>query len=443
MGALCKSPEKLGDFSVNQLRKSHLFLRIVCGLAIDRFLTSVSSSMRLFLLCLACWSCGAVASARSFMVMIYNVENLTGVEGRTNAEEYRPTQYTHAHLLTKMNNITKVVQQFEDGQGPDIILFQELERVFDSANYVFDFEGMLKEFSDTRIEDMLGAEYTRDVAKIPVEGLLLKTFYDRGLKGYRVASADDAVLPDARRYITHLNVVFTRFPIGAVRTYPLSGAPAMMEVQVEVEGYALYLFNLEWPPNAMSAKAEKLRVQAATILRDRLDEIYSVNPNADVIVGGDFNCYFDQKPRFQWKRTALHDVLRVRSDEMLLRSDPGCLYNLWNELPPTQRASERYHDAWATFMQMIVSRGLYDYRGIQYVDNSFSVGSFDGLNADLEGHPIPWSFTGIGQGFSEHFPIVAHFRTVRNNRSDQFIQLAPRIQETEVDPVEPLTTHNR
>ena len=361
--------------------------------------------------------------AKSFTVLVYNVENLTGADGRTKSNDYRPARYSRSHLLTKMNNIARVLQQFEEGRGPDIILFQEFERDFRNENYTYDHEGMLRRYANQTIEEMLGNPHNLEIAQMPVEALLLKTLSDRGLRGYRVAASDDAILGDNRRYITHLNVVFTRFPIGAVRTYPLPSAPAIMEVQVEIEGYPLYLFNNHWKDDAHDKGAEALRMAGARTLRARLDEIMSVNPNADILVAGDFNCFFDQKLRFRWARTALQDVLKVRGDELLLRNSPTYLYNLWYELPPSRRGSELLGDSWSTFMQMILSRGLYDFRGVQYVDNSFGVAAFDDLNATPEGEPIPWSFRGRGSGFSKHFPLYARFVTVRNNRPDQYIRL--------------------
>lgn len=362
--------------------------------------------------------------------MVYNLDNMTGVDGHTTSPEYLPVRYTRAHLLTKMNNVAKVMQQFDEGRGPDVILFQEFERDFKSSQYVYDYEGMLRRYEGTRVEDMLGNPYSEDIAKIPIEGWLLKIFHDRGLRGYRVASADDAVLPDARRAVTHLNAVFTRFPIGAIRTYPIPGAPAICEVQIEVEGYPLYLFNNDWKENPGDRRAEDMRCSAAAILRKRLNEIFSVNPNADVIIAGDFNCFYDEKIRYQWREAALHDVLRVRGDELLLRSGTADLYNLWFEVPPGVRGSEVYADEWATFMQMMVSRGLYDFRGIQYVDNSFGVAAFEGLNVTSDGLPFAWNFQGAGHGFSSHFPLYARFTTVRNNRMDMFLKLTPNYGHT-------------
>jgi len=75
---------------------------------------------------------------------------------------------------------------------------------------------------------------------------------------------------------------------------------------------------------------------------------------------------------------------------------------------------------------MLVSRGLYDFRGVQYVDGSFGVGEFDGLNADDRGEPIGWDYSGPnGSGGSLHFPIYAKFITVRKNRPDIYLNLNP------------------
>jgi hypothetical protein len=63
-------------------------------------------------------------------------------------------------------------------------------------------------------------------------------------------------------------------------------------------------------------------------------------------------------------------------------------------------------------------------RGVQYVDNSFGVGKFPGLNADASGRPVRWSATGpAGAGFSDHFPIYARFVTVADNQPGKFMPL--------------------
>lgn len=363
--------------------------------------------------------------AVEFTVLVYNVENLTAADGRSLSEDYGPKRYSTSHLLTKMNNIAKVVAQFNDGKGPDIILFQEIERDFQRDQYLFDHAGMLKHFEDMTIEQMLGHYNAREIAMIPVEGLLLKTFYDRGLRGYRVAASDDAVQTKERRHIANINIVFSRFPIGAVHSYIVPDMPALLEVQVQIGPHPLYLFNNHWKGDAMGASSEEARVDAAKVLRDRMTEIFSVDPNADLILAGTFNCFYNQGPRFRYDKIALTDVLGSQGDKRALRNHAE-LYNLWYELPSSQRGSEKYHGVWSTFMHILVSRGLYDFRGVQYVDGSFGVGEFPGLNADEYGEPIGWDYSGLcGSGFSTHFPLYAKFVTVRRNRPEVFMNLNP------------------
>jgi len=61
---------------------------------------------------------------------------------------------------------------------------------------------------------------------------------------------------------------------------------------------------------------------------------------------------------------------------------------------------------------------------VQYVDNSFTVARFPGLNADGDGLPLRWTFEGsAGAGFSDHFPIAARFDTVTDGRRDRYLAL--------------------
>ncbi len=356
-------------------------------------------------------------------MLVYNVENLAAADGRTLSDDYRPKLYSRQHLMTKMNNIAKICAQFENGKGPDIILFQEIERDINSDQYTFDHQGMLRHYRGRRIEDMLGRHYNREIARMPVEALLLKTLEDRGMKGYRVIAADDAMAPGPRRAVTHINVVFSRFVVGSVQTYLVDDAPAVLEVQVEVEGKRLYLFNNDWKYGVDDPVAERSRMQSARLVRERLDEIFSVNPHADVIIGGDLNCFYDQKARYRWPRTAINDVLRAQPNEWALRGQTADLFNLWYEIPAGRRGTRVIDGRWVPFMHMIVSRGLYDFSGIQYVDNSFSIGTFSGLNVNSEGRPYRWSFDGAGRGFSVNYPVYARFRKLNTNRTDQYIEL--------------------
>jgi hypothetical protein len=196
-------------------------------------------------------------------------------------------------------------------------------------------------------------------------------------------------------------------------------------VLVEVDGAPLYVFANHWKSGASDPVTEEARVANARTLRTRVDEILRADPNADLILGGDFNSQYNHKQRNpRMKVTGLNDVLGSQGNELAVRGKQRDLYNLWYELPPAERGSDTYRGEWGTLMHLIVSRGLYDYRGVQYVDNSFAVAKFPGLNVDATGVPVRWSGDGqTGSGFSDHFPISARFTTVKDGRTDRWIAL--------------------
>jgi hypothetical protein len=65
-------------------------------------------------------------------------------------------------------------------------------------------------------------------------------------------------------------------------------------------------------------------------------------------------------------------------------------------------------------MQLLLSRGLYDFRGVQYVDNSFGVAILENVNAQAGSQvPLRWTFDEpAGSGVSDHLPLSARFRIV-------------------------------
>jgi len=363
--------------------------------------------------------------ARPFIVLVYNVENLFDADAQALFRDYQPPNYTRHHVLTKLEAITHVVSHFEDGCGPDIILFQEIEVDQTNGDPVPDYDAILRRYAHTTIREMLGKGFDAAVADLPAEALLLKAMADSGMTGYTVVRGENTQLEPSRS-LAQKNVTFTRFPVRRAVSHPTLNARAILEVEVEVDGARLYLFNNHWKSGAGSLAEEQVRIANARTLRARLDEILAEDPSADIIVAGDFNSQYDQKPRYpQMKTTALNDVLGSQGDELAIRYRwPRALYNLWLELPPEERASDAYRGEWGTLMQMLLTRGLYDYRGVQYVDNSFGVARIPGANVSDNGLPKRWSFEGPrGSGYSDHFPIYAKFITVEDGAPERSIWL--------------------
>lgn len=372
----------------------------------------------LLLLPLTLWS-------RPFIVLVYNVENLFDADAKAMFEEYQPARYSRQHVLTKLLNVTKVVRQFENGRGPDIMLFQELEVDLTPSATPPDINAMLQRYAGMKIDEMLGARFSPEIADLPAEALLAKAMADHGLTGYNVVAAKNVRGPGSSRALAQKCVIFTRFPVIEAISHPTLDARAILEVQLDVDGAKLYVFDNHWKSGAGDPATENIRAANARTLRTRLDEILSEDPHADIIIGGDFNSQYNQKVRYpKMKETGLNDVLGSQGNELAIRGQQRDLYNLWFELAAGERGSDTYQGEWGTLMQLIITRGLYDFQGVQYVDNSFGIAMVRGLNMDDKGLPVRWSFEGPdGSGFSDHFPVYAKFITVSDNRPDRYLPL--------------------
>lgn len=367
----------------------------------------------------------SAARAREFTVAVYNVENLFDADGVAVYDDYQPADYRPGNLLTKVTHVAEALEHIDAGRGPDIILFQEIE-IDQTPATGADYAAVLQRYADVPLARMLTPPLAPELAGLPAEAWLLRALHDRGMTGYTVVTGGDQpgrYADGNRRAIK--NVIFTRFPVEAARRHPVPDARNLLEVLLNVDGHPLYVFDNHWKSGAGDPAMEAIRVRDARVLRARVDEILRADPQADIVIGGDFNSQYNQKQRYRaMKETGLNDVLGAQGNELAIRGRERALYDLWYELPDAGRGSDVYRGEWGTLIQMILSRGLYDYRGVQYVDNSFAVLRLPGLNADALGQPLRWSFAGPrGSGFSDHFPVYARFRTVENNQPDRWLAL--------------------
>lgn len=354
----------------------------------------------------------APLSGREFTVLVYNVENLFDVDGVALFGDYDPqsgSPYGTEHLINKLEAVRRVLVEFNDGAGPEVILFQEFE--LDRTPFgTPEARQFLADNQDRDLRQVLAEE--RSAANLPVELLLLKYLEDHGLRGYHIAQPDTTRM---EQHAPHKNVVFSRFPIESVRQRPKLQARDLLVVTLDVEGHDFVLLNNHWKSGASASETEPIRVQNAHVVRAEVERLLIENPAADVLIGGDLNCYYNHKAVFpELPQTAVNDILGAHGFESRMQDPSGMdLYNLWFELPPAERGSEVYRGYWGTLMQIIATPGLYDRRGIQYIDNSFDRVILPGENVDTRwGRPVAWSNLGGGAGFSDHLPIYARFRVI-------------------------------
>lgn len=355
----------------------------------------------------------APAWPEAFTVVVYNAANLFDVDGVSRFSDFTPDRYGPGHLSSKLRGITEVISSAGDGNGPEIILFQEFEADQTPAGAGFDAEAFLKDTGDWTLEEMLTEPLEDWVRNLPVEAFLLKAFHEAGLEPYAVRVGEYREDPTGRT-IAHTNAVFTRFPVLGARTHHTDGARGIQEVVVDAGGAPLYLFNNHWKSGAGDPELEGIRRGNARVLRERIDAILEIDPLADILVAGDFNSQFDQDLRYpDMETTGINTVLGSQGNESrLLEPGSNDLYNLWYELAPEERGSDIYRNEWGTLMQILVTPGLYERRGVTYVDNSFEVLRLPGRNAVAStGVPVRWQSVGSeGYGYTDHLPLMASFR---------------------------------
>jgi hypothetical protein len=368
--------------------------------------------------------------ARDFMLVAYNVENLFDLDGIANYDEYKPGKYGAAQLSTKVRNAAGLLAKFNGGKGPDVLIVDEVEIDFTPSGSKPDYATLLKRYAGTTVQRMLEGQPPHDVADLPAEFFLLKELTDLGAGPYNLVVGADAP-GTSDRPSTIKCTVFSVFPVMETRSHPTQSARDIVEVKLDVDGHPLYVFANHWKSGASDPRTEPTRIQNAGVLRARIDQILSGDAHADIVIGGDLNSQYNQSARYpQMRETGINTVLGSQGNELAVRGPDRPLYNLWYELKPEHRASDLYRDEWGTLMHIIISRGLYDHRGVQYIDNSFGVAKVVGVNADATGRPIRWTNQGSGSGFSDHLPVFARFTTVADNDTSRWLALRnPSVEE--------------
>ena len=356
-------------------------------------------------------------AAQEFVVMAYNVENLMDADRVAPYDEYvevpgDANSYSPEKLLRKLSTISKVLKSVRQGAGPDVVILNELEVDHTPESTVPNLKEFLQKYEGTTYRKMLTTELNDELRGVPVEAWLLKALEDEGLKGYTILVG--AVPPEAEEHEKAIKVgILTRFPVLDQKTHFTEKARGVLEAKLDVHGHPLTILGNHWKSGAGNPAMENIRLGNAQTVRDRLNQILQEDPQADVIIGGDFNTQYNQGQRYPFMpKTALQDVLGSQGDVGLFaKIDGPDLYNLWFDVAPEKRFSDEYGGEWGTLIQLLVTRGLGNGKGVDYVPGSTGHVRIPDLNAQgpLE---LPWRWTNYGPGWgaSDHFPVMAQFR---------------------------------
>ncbi len=323
-----------------------------------------------------------LAFAFEFKVANYNVENLFDLSRDGHEyKEYVPGGrfgWNERTYRAKLNNLSRVIKDL----NADIIALEEIE----NRRALRDLQKSLK---------LKGVNYPY----------------------FAIADSKDTTVKTA---------LLSKFPIVKKREIRVGfskGLRNILEAHIDVKGKRLIVFVNHWKSKG---SPESSRIKYAKALRKRLDEL---SPDTDFIVTGDFNENYDEYKTIRRNRrlndtngiTAINHILgtivngKPVTEEFIKKIDSTkYLYNLWYELPPKWRWTHLFRGKKGSLDNMLLPHGMFDDKGISYVDNSF-----DRFRRDYffkRGRIIRWEMQNrgrgrhTGRGYSDHIPIYAVFR---------------------------------
>ena len=241
---------------------------------------------------------------------------------------------------------------------------------------------------------------------------VLEDLHSRHLRdlGYRIAAA--APGRDAPVRVGLLS----RLPVSNLRSHePASdGFPQrlILEVETSSEGRALTIFICHFKARSEGAEAtEKSRVLSARLVRKRLAELLSGEPDREILVLGDLNENIDEYERAAGSYlTALLPAGAVSADKaslsLLVTGERNAgtwacaetLYSPWLDDPPLP-GSYWYKGGWESLDHTLLSRGLLDGKGL-------TLEGFDVVRPpyllDAAGKPL--------SEYSDHLPLLLRLK---------------------------------
>ncbi len=161
-------------------------------------------------------------------------------------------------------------------------------------------------------------------------------------------------------------------------------------------GDTLHVAVNHWP--SRRGGKEDARLLAARVLRKAVDSVLAINPNANIVMLGDFN----------------DDPNNRSIKKILLASDDaqkkGTLINTAEPTFKKGYGSLAFNGAWNLFDQVIISAALSDQAGIDYIPETFTIFAQRWMfveSGKYKGTPKRTFSGGVfnPEGYSDHFPV--------------------------------------
>jgi|SRR5690554_2005461 len=317
-------------------------------------------------------------------VAFWNVENFFDAvdDPAKDDEEFLPDgdkEWTDERLDRKMYNLSRIIRLMNDGKGPDILGVCEIEH-----------QALL----DTMIIKFLNE----------------KNYISAGLESPDNRGIDNGLIFNSE--------LFTLLSVNGDTVKLDDGYPTRLILNVNLltkNSDTLYVYVNHWPSRrGGEEESEPNRIKAAQTLRKAVDKNFSANPNAKVIIFGDFN---DEPGNISLinhlRATPFYCDSSEYYDFIMLE-----LLNISYPLYADGIGSYKYKDDWNMLDQIIISNSLLYDEEFHYICNSFEVFKPELLltrSGKYKGTPFP-TYGGrryLG-GYSDHFPVIAKFLMINN-----------------------------